>query len=292
MALIELLENSLPFAVVSTFFFGLVVGSFLNVVIHRLPKMMEREWRSECAVLLEQPENAQNEQEKYNLISPPSHCPNCQHKIGVFENIPVVSYLIQGGKCRNCEHAISIRYPFVEILSGAAAAWCTYHFGFGIAAGAAILLTFCLLTLSAIDIDTQLLPDDITLPFLWLGLFFNLFGVFTTITDAVIGAIAGYLCLWSIFWLFKLFTGKDGMGYGDFKLLALLGAWLGWQVLPVIIIFSSLVGAVLGGAILFFSKQDKSQPFPFGPYLAIAGWLSLVGAAAPLQNYIFPTAGL
>ena len=167
-----------------------------------------------------------------------------------------------------------------------------HHFGFGFAAIAAIFLSFALISLSAIDIDTQLLPDDITLPFLWLGIFINIFGVFTTLQDAVIGAIAGYMSLWSIFWLFKLCTGKDGMGYGDFKLLALLGAWMGWQALPIIIIASSLVGAVLGGAILFLSKRDKSQPFPFGPYLAVAGWLSLVGVTEPLQKLIFPAAGL
>jgi leader peptidase (prepilin peptidase) / N-methyltransferase len=289
MSLFELLENSPMFATTTAMLFGLIVGSFLNVVIHRLPKMMENGWRSECLALLEQPSP---EEKKYNLVTPASHCPKCDHKIGALENIPVISYLSQGGKCRACRTKISARYPLVELLTAVLCGWCMHYFGFGVAAAAAIFLTFGLISLSAIDFDTQLLPDDITLPFLWFGLFINLFGVFATLEDAVIGAIAGYLSLWSIFWLFKLCTGKEGMGYGDFKLLAVLGAWLGWQALPIIIIASSLVGAVLGSAILVLSKQDKSQPFPFGPYLAVAGWLSLVGITAPLQKLIFPTVGL
>lgn len=291
MALLEVLETSPTFAVIVALLFGMIVGSFLNVVIHRLPKMMENQWRSECMALLEQA-TADNVNEKFNLLTPPSHCPKCDHKIRALENIPVVSYMIQRGKCRGCGTKISLRYPLVELITGLLSAWCMHYFGFGIAAVAAIFFSFALIALSAIDIDTQLLPDDITLPFLWLGIFVNIFGVFATLQDAVIGAIAGYMSLWSIFWLFKICTGKDGMGYGDFKLLALLGAWMGWQALPVIIIASSLVGAVLGGAILLLQKQDKSQPFPFGPYLAVAGWLSFVGLTAPIQQFIFPTIGL
>ncbi|MGR8946890.1 MAG: prepilin peptidase [Gammaproteobacteria bacterium] len=291
MPLIELLYQSPPFAIVVAVLFGLLVGSFLNVVIHRLPKMMETEWRSECLTLLEK-EPEQKTDAKYNLVTPASHCPSCNHKISAVENIPLISFALQKGKCRGCGAKISPRYPLVELLTGAAAGWCMFYFGIGAAAGWAILLSFALIALSGIDIDTHLLPDDITLPILWLGLLVNYFTVFVTLDDAVIGAIVGYLSLWSIFWLFKLATGKEGMGYGDFKLLALLGAWLGWQALPIIIIMSSVVGAILGGVILFVSNKDKSQPFPFGPYLAIAGWLHLIGATAPLQKLIFPTQGL
>ena len=291
MPILELLQQSLAFAITCAALVGLLVGSFLNVVIHRLPKMMENEWRSECLSLLEQ-DTEQTDSEKYNLVTPPSHCPSCKSKITALENVPLLSYLLQGGKCRHCAAKISIRYPFVELLTGVGAGWCMFHFGFNAAGMWAICLTFALIALSAIDIDTQLLPDDITLPFLWLGILVNYFGVFTSLEEAVIGAIAGYLSLWSIFWGFKIITGKEGMGYGDFKLLALLGAWLGWQALPIIIIMSSVVGAILGGLILFLSKKDKSQPFPFGPYLAIAGWLHLIGATQPLQQMIFPTSGL
>ena len=255
--------------------------------------MLEKQWRSECESLLE-PSDAPSDgsKQKFNLVSPPSHCPKCQHKISALENIPVISYILQGGKCKNCHTKISIRYLLVELATGAGAAYCMSHFGFSSAALWAIFLTFALIALSGIDIDTQLLPDDITLPFLWLGLLVNFFGIFTTLEHAVVGAAAGYLSLWSIFWMFKLATGKEGMGYGDFKLLALLGAWLGWQALPIIIIMSSVVGAILGGLILFLSKQDKSQPFPFGPYLAAAGWLHLVGATAWLERLIYPVSNL
>ena len=290
MALVELLQQSTAFAIASTFLFGLVVGSFLNVVIHRLPKMMEIQWRSECMSLLET--SSDDPEKKYNLLFPPSHCPSCQHKIGALENIPLLSFVLQAGKCKGCGTKISVRYPLVELLTGLGTAYCMFHFGFTVAAGWAIFLTFALIALSGIDIDTQLLPDDITLPFLWLGLLVNYFDVFVTLEHAVIGAAAGYLSLWMIFWMFRLATGKEGMGYGDFKLLALLGAWLGWQALPIIIIMSSVVGAVLGGLILFMSKKDKSQPFPFGPYLAMAGWLHLVGATAWLENLIFPVSSL
>ena len=291
MPIIELLQQSPGFAITTAALVGLLVGSFLNVVIHRLPKMMENGWRSECLSLLEQDADTA-EAEKYNLITPASHCPSCNHKISALENVPVISYLLQGGKCRHCAAKISIRYPFVEILTGAAAAWCIYHFGFNAAGAWAVCLSFALIALSAIDIDTQLLPDDITLPFLWLGIFVNYFGVFVPLEQAVIGAIAGYLSLWLIFWGFKIITRKEGMGYGDFKLLALLGAWLGWEALPIIILASSIVGAILGGMILYFSNKDKSQPFPFGPYLAIAGWFHLIGATQPLQQLIFPAHGL
>ena len=293
MPLVELLQQSAPFAIASAFLFGLLIGSFLNVVIHRLPKMMENDWRAECMALLEtQVQEDKTSDKKFNLVSPASHCPHCQRKISAVENIPVLSYLMQGGKCKGCSVKISLRYPLVELATGIASAWCMFHFGFSIAALWAILLTFALIALSGIDIDTQLLPDDITLPILWLGLLVNYFGVFTTLEHAVLGAAVGYLSLWSIFWMFKLVTGKEGMGYGDFKLLALLGAWLGWQALPIIIIMSSVVGALLGGLLLFLSKQDKSQPFPFGPYLAIAGWLHLVGATSWLERLIFPVSSL
>ena len=293
MALVELLQHSPVFAISSAFVLGLLVGSFLNVVIHRLPVMMENNWRSECMSLLNDTADEPTEpNQKFNLVSPASHCPKCQHKIGAAENIPLISYLLQAGKCKGCGAKISLRYPLVELITGLAAAYCMMYFGFTIAAAFAICLSFALIALSGIDIDTQLLPDDITLPFLWLGLLVNYFGVFTSLENAVIGAAAGYLSLWSIFWMFRLATGKEGMGYGDFKLLALLGAWLGWQALPIIIIMSSVVGAILGSIILFLSKQDKSQPFPFGPYLAVAGWLHLIGATAWLERLIFPVSSL
>ncbi|MEM7468010.1 MAG: A24 family peptidase, partial [Pseudomonadota bacterium] len=236
MALIELLQQSAGFAVITAVLVGLLVGSFLNVVIYRLPKMMENEWRSECMAILEPENESHAASPRFNLITPASSCPKCGHNITALENIPVLSFVLQAGKCRACGTKISIRYPLVELLTGIAAGWCMVHFGFGVAAAWAICLTFGLIALSGIDIDTQLLPDDITLPLLWLGLIVNYFGVFATLEDAVIGAIAGYMSLWSIFWLFKIVRGKEGMGYGDFKLLAMLGAWLGWEALPGIIL--------------------------------------------------------
>ncbi|OIR19294.1 type 4 prepilin-like protein leader peptide-processing enzyme [mine drainage metagenome] len=262
---------------------GLVVGSFLNVVIHRLPRMMERDWHAQCAEL-----NGQSPvpAPRYNLLVPRSACPHCGHAIGAAENIPVLSYLLLRGKCKGCGAAISPRYPIVEAVSGILSAYTAWHFGFGIAAFAALMFIWALIALTCIDFDTQLLPDDITLPLLWLGLLFNLNGVYTSLPNAVIGAAAGYLCLWSVYWAFKLTTGKEGMGYGDFKLLAVIGAWLGWPLLPLVILLSSLVGAVVGIALILFAKHGRNIPIPFGPYLAGGGLIALFWGQALTQSYL------
>ena len=262
---------------------GLMVGSFLNVVIHRLPKMMEREWHAQCAELSGE---SISESAPYNLLVPRSACPLCQHAIGALENIPVVSYLMLRGKCKGCGARISMRYPVVETLSGLLSAYAAWHFGFGLAAGAALIMVWALIALTFIDFDTQLLPDAITLPLLWLGLLLNINATFTSLTDAVIGAIAGYLVLWSVYWLFKLVTGKEGMGYGDFKLLAAIGAWLGWTMLPLTILLSSLVGAVVGIVLIAVAKHGRNIPIPFGPYLAGGGLIALFWGQPLTQSYL------
>ena len=254
--------------------FGLVVGSFLNVVIYRLPLMLQAQWRRDCCELLEQPAPA--DEPALSLAVPNSHCPACKAPVRPWQNIPVVSYLALGGKCASCGVRISPRYPVVELLTGLLTLWLGLHYGPGLPLLGAVLLTWALIALTLIDYDTQLLPDDITLPLLWLGLAFNLGGTFVPLADAVLGAIAGYGILWSVYWLFRLLTGKEGMGYGDFKLLAALGAWLGWQVLPLIILLSSVVGAVVGLALMVIKRRGREVPIPFGPYLAAAGWLGLV----------------
>lgn len=273
MEIINLLEHNPALFTVTVFAIGLTVGSFLNVVIHRLPLMMERDWQAQCQEYLGEPPK---EQSPLSLAKPASHCPHCGHKIRFYENIPVLSYLWLRGKCSACQQAISVRYPLIELLTAVMSAVIAWHFGFGWQAGAALLLTWALIALSVIDTDHQLLPDVITLPFLWLGLMLSLFPVFADVRSSLIGAIAGYLSLWTVYQLFKLLTGKEGMGFGDFKLLALLGAWMGWQSLPLIIILSSAVGAVLGGAMIALRGRDRAQPIPFGPYLAIAGWIALL----------------
>lgn len=264
---------------------GLCVGSFLNVVIHRLPKMMEQEWHTQCAELRgEEPPVAG---EQLSLSSPRSRCPSCGHQITAFENIPLISYLlILRGKCSGCQAPISLRYPVIEALTGLLSAYVAWHFGPTIQAAGALVLIWALIALAAIDIDTQLLPDSITLPLLWLGLAINLWGNYTDLPSAVTGAMLGYLALWSVFWLFKLATGKEGMGYGDFKLLAALGAWLGWQMLPVIILLSSVVGAIVGIALIVASRHGRNVPIPFGPYLAAAGAIALFWGATITQNYL------
>ena len=268
---------------------GLMVGSFLNVVIHRLPKMMELGWQQQCAELrgeTSQPDSDAAPHTRYNLVVPRSACPHCNHVISAWENIPILSYLLLRGKCRGCGAAISLRYPVIEAISGILCAYAAWHFGFGWAAGGALLFVWALLALTAIDFDTQLLPDDIALPLLWTGLLFNLFGVFTNLPSAVIGAVIGYLTLWSVYWLFKLATGKEGMGYGDFKLLAALGAWLGWQMLPLIILLSSLVGAVVGITLIVALKHGRNIPIPFGPYLAGGGLIALFWGQTLTQEYL------
>ncbi|NCF18553.1 MAG: prepilin peptidase [Haliea sp.] len=266
---------------------GLVVGSFLNVVIYRLPLMMESRWRRDCCELLEV------EQEKpekpLGLATPNSHCPHCKAAIKPWQNIPVVSYLALGGKCANCGTGISWRYPAIETVTGLMTLVLAWHFSASPALLGAALFTWALIALTMIDVDHQLLPDDITLPLVWLGLLFNLGETYVSLQDAVIGAMAGYMILWSIYWLFKLLTGKEGMGYGDFKLLAALGAWLGWQILPVIILLSSLVGAVCGIALMVIKRRGKEIPIPFGPYLAAAGWIALLWGEDILSRYLGAT---
>lgn len=273
--LIQLLQDSPTAFIIVTALLGLVVGSFLNVVIHRLPLMMEREWQEQ--LLESNGETAPASAEPpLGLVSPRSRCPHCGHGIRWYENIPVLSWLWLRGRCSSCQAAIGLRYPLVELATAAFSAVVAWHFGYGGEAAAALLLTWALIALSMIDFDHQLLPDAITLPFLWLGLVLSLFPLFADSRSAIIGAAAGYLVLWGIYHLFRLLTGKEGMGYGDFKLLALLGAWLGWQALPVIVILSSLVGAVAGVAMILLLGRDRQLPIPFGPYLAAAGWITLL----------------
>ena len=260
-----------------------MVGSFLNVVIHRLPKMLEREWHAQCAELDgKKPEDAP----RYNLVVPRSACPHCGHMIGALENIPVISYLLLRGKCKGCGAHISARYPVVEVVSGLLSGFAAWHFGFGLAALAALLFVWALLALTFIDFDMQLLPDVITLPLLWLGLLLNLPATFVDLRSAVTGAAMGYLVLWGVYWLFKMATGKEGMGYGDFKLLAAIGAWLGWQMLPLVILLSSLVGAVVGITLIVVARRGRNIPIPFGPYLAGGGLIALFWGQTLTQGYL------
>lgn len=264
---------------------GLCVGSFLNVVIHRLPKMMEQEWQAQCSEL--RGEIAPGVAEPLSLARPRSRCPACGHQISALENIPLISYLfILKGKCSACGTRIPPRYPIIEAATAFLSAYAAWHFGPTMQTIGALLLVWALVALSAIDFDTQLLPDSITLPLLWLGLAFNLWGVYADLPAAVVGAMAGYLALWSVFWLFKLATGKEGMGYGDFKLLAALGAWLGWQMLPAIILLSSVVGAIVGISLIVVARHGRNIPIPFGPYLAAAGVIALFWGNAITQAYL------
>ncbi|HDX8357951.1 TPA: prepilin peptidase [Aeromonas hydrophila] len=268
--------HSLPWLYFSlVFLFSLMIGSFLNVVIHRLPIMLEREWQAEYICYFN-PETQPQQEERYNLMVPRSACPHCGHAITAMENIPLLSWLWLKGRCRECQAPISARYPLVELLTAllSLVVAATYPPGWGLLA--ALLLTWVLVALTFIDLDKMLLPDQLTLPLLWGGLLFNLTGGFVPLADAVIGAMAGYLVLWSLYWAFKLLTGKEGMGYGDFKLLAALGAWLGWQALPIVLLLSSLVGAFIGIGLILLRNHHQNKPIPFGPYLAIAGWIALL----------------
>ena len=262
---------------------SLAIGSFLNVVIHRLPKMLERQWRDELAEL--------NGQEtatapRYNLMLPRSQCPGCGHQISALENVPVVSYLALRGKCAACKTRISPRYPLVEALTGALSGFIAWRYGFNWHTLAALFFVWSMIALAFIDLDTFYLPDDITLPLVWAGLLVNMGGVFVDLQSAVIGAVAGYLALWVVFWSYKLATGKDGMGYGDFKLLAAIGAWLGWKMLPVVILLSSFVGAIVGISLIVFARHGRNVPIPFGPYLVLAGLIALFWGEPLLQYYL------
>ena len=267
--------------------FGLVTGSFLNVVIHRLPRMLERDWRRQCdALLARDGEPASELPERYDLVQPASHCPRCGTAIRPVDNIPVLSYLLLRGRCRQCQVRIPARYPLVELLTAVVSVVVAWRLGVSWQTAAALPLTWALLALTFIDLDHKLLPDDITLPLLWAGLLVNLGGLFTDLPSAVIGAVAGYLCLWTVYHGFRLLTGKEGMGYGDFKLLAAFGAWLGWQALPLIVLLSSLVGALTGIAMMLFAGHRRGTPIPFGPFLAAAGWIALLWGDALTGAYL------
>ena len=285
MQLVEYLAANPPVVLAFAGLLGLLIGSFLNVVIHRLPKMMEREWRGQCAEMLDL-EAKPEQQPAYNLVVPRSGCPECNHQITALENIPVLSYLVLRGRCSECGWRIPLRYPVIELLTGILSVLVLWRFGLTIAAAGALLLTWALVALSAIDFDTQYLPDSITLPFLWLGLAFNVAGVYTTTQASVLGAIVGYLALWSVYHLFRLITGKEGMGYGDFKLLALFGAWLGWTAVPLIVFLSAFVGAIVGIALIKLRGHDRNIPIPFGPYLAVAGWIAMMWGEQLLDAYM------
>ncbi|MTI15457.1 prepilin peptidase [Sansalvadorimonas verongulae] len=266
---------------------GLLVGSFLNVVIHRLPTMMEKQWTCECQALLNpDADTSEDNSPRYNLLVPPSSCPKCEHKIRPWENIPVISYLFLRGKCGNCKTPISIRYPIIELAAGLLALLSALAYGPGLVSFMVCVLSWMLLAMSMIDVDHQLLPDSMTLPLLWLGLLLNANSMFVPLEDAVYGAAAGYLSLWSVYWLFKLVTGKEGMGFGDFKLLAALGAWMGWQFLPLIILLSSMVGAVTGIAMIVIRGRDRNIPIPFGPYLAAAGLIAMFKGDELISSYL------
>ncbi len=264
--------------------FGLLIGSFLNVVVYRLPRMLERDWKNQCQELLET--ESKDTEQAIGLVTPRSRCPSCGHQITALENIPLISYLVLRGKCSSCGTHISLRYPIVELITGLLSGFLAWHFGWSWELAGALLFTWTLIPLSLIDFDTQLLPDNMTLPLLWAGLLFNLNGGFTTLSEAVIGAAAGYLVLWSIYHLFRILTGKEGMGYGDFKLLAACGAWMGWKLLPVIVLLSSVVGAVVGIALIVTLGRDKNIPIPFGPYIAAAGWLALIWGHDLVTGYL------
>ena len=280
---ISLLQSEPTLFVAATGFLGLLLGSFLNVVIFRLPKMMEYDWQCQCADLRGEPIP---ENKPLSLIRPRSCCPQCGQRIRALENIPLVSYLVLGGKCSACKTSIPLRYPIVEATSGILAATVALSLGPTWATLGALLLTWALIALTVIDFDTKYLPDVITLPLLWCGLLFNLGNVFTDLPSAVIGAMAGYLALWSVYWLFKLITGKEGMGYGDFKLLGAIGAWLGWQQLPLVILLSSFVGAIVGIALIVLARGGRDIPIPFGPYLAAAGFIALLWGQDLMRLYL------
>ncbi len=284
-----LLALPASFILPAVFLIGLMVGSFLNVVILRLPLKLMQDWRMQCRDLLAIPEDKTPPEAPPGLVRPRSHCPQCKTLIAWYDNVPILSWLILKARCRHCGARIGIRYPLIELGTAVVSVWVIGHFGAGPEGLAALVLTWALIAATGIDIDHQLLPDQITLPLLWLGLLLNLtWGLHASLADAVIGAMAGYLLLWTVFHLFRLATGKDGMGYGDFKLLAALGAWLGWQVLPIIILLASLVGSISGIMMMLIARRGKDIPIAFGPYLAAAGFIALLYGDALLAVWRYP----
>ena len=288
----ELFSTSPAAFITVAFVFSLLVGSFLNVVIYRLPIMLEREWRAQCEETVASPPG-DLPAEPFNLMVPRSRCPYCKHQITALQNIPILSYLVLRGKCANCRTPIPLRYPLIEFCTALLTAVVAWHFGFGWEAGAAILLTWSFIAISVIDFDHQIIPDTISLPLVWIGLGLSLFhpvagaeALFIDPKTAIIGALAGYLSLWSVYQLFKLMTGKEGMGYGDFKLLAVIGAWLGWQMILPVILLSAVVGAIVGIALIVLQGRDRSTPIPFGPYLAAAGWIGMMWGQQIVTGYL------
>jgi len=275
MNLIQTFESNSLFFYISIAFISMLVGSFLNVVVYRLPIILQQGWRQECLIFLEQKEQTEST-DTFTLSHPRSHCPSCKHPVSAIENVPILSYLFLRGRCKGCKTAIPLRYPLVELVTAILSILIAVKFGVTLQTCSALLLTWALICLTLIDADTQLLPDNITLPLLWFALFISIFNVFIPTETAVIGALSGYLSLWSVFWLFKLATGKEGMGYGDFKLLAAIGAFLGWKMLPLVIILSAFVGTFIGIALIAIKGRDKSSPMPFGPYLSIAAFIALI----------------
>ncbi|SEL45614.1 prepilin peptidase [Nitrosovibrio tenuis] len=282
MSFIYLLQNSPAFLISFCSLIGLVAGSFLNVVIIRLPKMLERDWARHCAGFRAETVEVLP---PYNIVTPRSACLHCGHKITALENIPVMSYVLLRGRCSQCHASISLRYPAVELLTALTSGYIAWHFGYGFATLATLAFTWTMIVLAFIDIDTQLLPNDITVPLLWAGLLVNLANTFTSIHSAVLGAVAGYISLWSIYWGFKLVTGREGMGYGDFKLLAAIGAWLGWQMLPLVILVSSIAGTIVGILLITVAKRGRHEPIPFGPYLAGGGFVALLWGSQINEAY-------
>jgi len=283
MTIIELLAASPVWLTASTLLLGLLVGSFLNVVVHRLPIMMQRDWQAQAREVLELPAEPAG---RFDLLLPASHCPHCRKPVRAWENVPLLGWLLLRGRCSGCGTAIGVRYPLVELACALLSGYVAWHFGFSWQTAALLPLTWGLLAMSLIDADHQLLPDSLVLPLLWLGLIVNQWSLLASPEAALWGAVAGYLSLWSLYWLFRLITGKEGMGYGDFKLLALLGAWGGWQILPLTILLSSLLGAVCGVILLRLRGAAGSTPIPFGPYLAIAGWIALLWGEAITASYL------
>ena len=283
--LLDLISTHATALIATTFVLGLLIGSFLNVVAYRLPQMMEREWKQQCLEYLH-PDQPIEPADRFDLVIPRSKCPACGHRITALENVPVLSYLFLRGKCSACETRISLRYPIVELATALLSAVVAWKLGWGWPLAAGLIFTWALIALSLIDFDHKLLPDSITLPLLWLGLLLSLYPVFVDMRASILGAAAGYLSLWSIYQLFRLVTGKEGMGFGDFKLLAAIGAWLGWQALPVTILLSSLVGAVVGIGLILVRGRDRNIPIPFGPYIAAAGWLAMLWGEDITQAYL------